>query len=81
MSWKATILIFFMMLNFWGFLMSCNARIIDENYRSVDSKTLFHKLGYDVAEYQKKNARLLREAPGGPDPHHHATPPQPPTIS
>lgn len=59
-----------------------SARILGEKFARGSSKSLFQKQGFGGSKHQKTNARLFREAPGGPDPHHHDSPPKaPPTSS
>ena len=73
---KMTMLLFFIFVfAFCSAPLSSNARILLEG-KDIDSLTLFRKLGFELpVKDQMSLAHPLREAPGGPDLHHHSSPP------
>lgn len=70
---------------FWALPMNLSSRVLLHK-EPMDNQQLLRKLGFDfsnVKAISRKNGveRFLREAPSGPDPHHHDSKPAPPRPS
>lgn len=64
------------------FLVTLQARTLHGHNKSIDSKSLLHKLGIDISSYKHIPNDTVplasgdRLSPGGPDPQHNkGTPP------